>query len=302
MGCRIAQIPRFRGAVVLLRVTVVDSQTLAFDGLPWPTTTRLPSNSVRFGVFELDACTGELRKQGVRIKLQGQPFAVLLILLEKSGQLITREELQQRLWPADTFVEFDKGIYNAIKRLRETLGDEAETPRYIETIPKRGYRFLAEVHEIGTNASSAPVEQPPPAMGLATSDLRQGTIGASVLRALPDSYREALSTGAARAQSGKRRAHWAGIAAAAVVFLCSISLWQLSRKHGKSALPSIEVVPLLALHGMQGLPAFSPDGNQVAFGEYEGEDGAIYTRSHRRWQTVAADGEIRCLLPDMVPG
>ena len=68
------------------------------------------------------------------------------------------------------------------------------------------------------------------------------------------------------------------------------------------ARPTIEVVPLLALHGMQGLPAFSPDGNQVAFGEYEGEDGAIYTRSHRRWQTVAADGEIRCLLPDMVPG
>ena len=81
----------------------------------------------------------------MRIKLQDQPFAVLLILLEKPGQLVTKEELQQRLWPADTFVEFDKGIYNAMKRLRETLGDEAETPRYIETLPRRGYRFIAPV-------------------------------------------------------------------------------------------------------------------------------------------------------------
>jgi DNA-binding winged helix-turn-helix (wHTH) protein/Tol biopolymer transport system component len=100
---------------------------------------------VRFGAFELEPCTGELRKHGVRIRLQGQPFAVLLMLVEKPGQLVTKEELQQRLWPSDTFVEFDRGIYNAIKRLRETLSDEAETPRYIETIPKRGYRFICPV-------------------------------------------------------------------------------------------------------------------------------------------------------------
>ena len=99
----------------------------------------------RFGVFEIDPSAGELRKHGVRVKLQDQPLAVLLILLEKRGQLVTKEELQQRLWPADTFVEFDKGIYNAMKRLRETLGDEAETPRYIETLPRRGYRFIAPV-------------------------------------------------------------------------------------------------------------------------------------------------------------
>src|SRR6516162_3112103 len=109
--------------------------------------TPVPRNPVRFGVFELDPHTAVLRKYGVRIKLQDQPFAVLLMLLEKPGQLVTREELQQRLWPADTFVEFDKGIYNALKRLRETLGDSAETPRYIETIPKRGYRFIAPVED-----------------------------------------------------------------------------------------------------------------------------------------------------------
>jgi TolB-like protein/DNA-binding winged helix-turn-helix (wHTH) protein/Flp pilus assembly protein TadD len=112
---------------------------------------RLAANSpVRFGVFELDTGAGELRKHGLRINLQDQPLQVLQILLEKPGQLVTREELQRRLWPSDTFVEFDKGIYNAIKRLRETLSDDAETPRYIETIPRRGYRFIAPVNRKGT--------------------------------------------------------------------------------------------------------------------------------------------------------
>lgn len=107
---------------------------------------------VRFGVFELDPSAGELRKHGLRIKLQDQPFQVLQILLEKPGQVVTREELQRRLWPSNTFVEFDKGIYNAIKRLRETLSDDAETPRYIETIPRHGYRFIGPVEELANGA------------------------------------------------------------------------------------------------------------------------------------------------------
>src|SRR5215469_16557313 len=121
---------------------------------PRPATTE----PLRFGVFEIDPSARELRKHGVRIKLQDQPFAVLLILLEKPGQLVTREELQQRLWPAQTFVEFDKGIYNAMKRLRETLDDGAETPRYIETIPKRGYRFIAELRTPAPASPSPSVE------------------------------------------------------------------------------------------------------------------------------------------------
>ena len=114
---------------------------------------------LRFGVFEIDPSARELRKHGVRIKLQDQPFAVLLILLEKPGQLVTKEELQQRLWAADTFVEFDKGIYNAMKRLRETLCDDAETPRYIETLPRRGYRFIAPVQRC--NGAGQRLELPP---------------------------------------------------------------------------------------------------------------------------------------------
>jgi len=90
--------------------------------------------AIRFGVFEFDSCAGELRKQGVRIKLQEQPLQILQVLLERPGELVTREELQRKIWPADTFVDFDHGLYNAVKRLREALGDTAGTPRLIETL------------------------------------------------------------------------------------------------------------------------------------------------------------------------
>jgi TolB-like protein/DNA-binding winged helix-turn-helix (wHTH) protein len=101
---------------------------------------------IRFGVFELDVCAGELRKQGVKVKLQDQPFQILQILLERPGEVITREDLQKRIWPADTFVDFDHGLYNAVKRLREAMGDTADTPRYVETIPRKGYRFIGTVN------------------------------------------------------------------------------------------------------------------------------------------------------------
>ena len=106
---------------------------------------RLSGSAVRFGVFEADLRSGELRKQGIKIKLHQQPFQILQILLEHPGEVISREELQKRIWPSDTFVDFDHGLYNGIKKLREALGDVAETPRYIETLPKRGYRFIGEV-------------------------------------------------------------------------------------------------------------------------------------------------------------
>jgi TolB-like protein/DNA-binding winged helix-turn-helix (wHTH) protein len=104
-----------------------------------------PRGVIRFGAFEADLRAGELRKHGVRLKLQDQPFRLLEILLERPGELVTREELQGRIWPSDTFVDFDRGLNNAVKRLRETLADSAEQPRYIETLPKRGYRFIAEI-------------------------------------------------------------------------------------------------------------------------------------------------------------
>jgi adenylate cyclase len=102
----------------------------------------------RFGPFELDQAAGELRKDGARVRLQEQPLQVLQVLLETPGKLITREELQRRIWPSDTFVDFDHGINNAIKRLREALGDTAETPRYVETLPRRGYRFIGSINSV----------------------------------------------------------------------------------------------------------------------------------------------------------
>src|SRR5499433_693417 len=99
----------------------------------------------RFGVFELNLQSGELRKQGMKIRLQGQPVEILALLLKYPGEVVTREELQKKLWPADTFVDFEQGLNNAMKRLRAALDDSAETPRFIEAIPRRGYRFIGEI-------------------------------------------------------------------------------------------------------------------------------------------------------------
>ena len=112
--------------------------------------------SVRFGQFEMDEHARELRKEGIKVRLQEQPLQILQILLEHPGDVVTREDLRKRIWPSDTFVDFDHGINNAIKRLREALGDTAETPRFVETLPRRGYRFIAnlEVAKPVTGSSS----------------------------------------------------------------------------------------------------------------------------------------------------
>ena len=105
----------------------------------------MPGEPIRFGLFEFDPRSGELRKQGLKIRLQGQPVEILSMLLARPGELVTREELQKKLWPEDTFVDFDPSLNAAMKRLRSALGDSAETPRFIETLARRGYRFLAPV-------------------------------------------------------------------------------------------------------------------------------------------------------------
>jgi len=108
---------------------------------------RLVPPTFQFGVFELDPQSGELRKNGMKIRLQGQPVEILLLLLQRPGEAVTREELQKTLWPADTFVDFEQGLNNAMKRLRAALDDNAETPRFIETVPRKGYRFIGAVNE-----------------------------------------------------------------------------------------------------------------------------------------------------------
>src|SRR5271154_4146298 len=108
------------------------------------------AHRVRFDAFELDVRAGELRKHGVRLRLRGQPLQVLEILLERPGDVVTREELHTRIWPADTFVNFDHSLHNAISRIREVLGDSPETPRYIETLPRRGYRYIGPLQDFQT--------------------------------------------------------------------------------------------------------------------------------------------------------
>jgi cholera toxin transcriptional activator len=110
---------------------------------------------VRFGMFEADLVSGELRKNGTRIRLQEQPFQVLGMLLERPGEMVTREDLRHRLWPADTFVDFDHSLNTAVNKLREALGDAAANPRFVQTVARRGYRFIAPVQESDRPANGA---------------------------------------------------------------------------------------------------------------------------------------------------
>jgi len=122
-----------------------------------------PSRRYRFGVFEADATLGELRRQGVRIKLNAQPFQVLVMLLQRPGELLTREEISRELWPDGTFVDYEHGVNSAVNRIREALGDTAGNPRFIETLARRGYRFVAPVEPITRNEdSSAPAPEHKP--------------------------------------------------------------------------------------------------------------------------------------------
>src|SRR3984893_3241459 len=115
------------------------------SGVVVKTSSSVPS-TLRFGVFELDRRAGELRKKGMKVKLQGQPVEILVMLLERPGETVTREDLQKKIWAADTFVDFEQGLNNAMKRLRAALDDDAERPHFIETLPRRGYRFIGSVN------------------------------------------------------------------------------------------------------------------------------------------------------------
>jgi cholera toxin transcriptional activator len=128
-----------------------------------PTPPSSPDRKIlRFGAFEVDSAAGELRKNGTRIRLQEQPFQILVYFLDRAGEVVTREELRQKLWPADTFVDFDHSLNTAVNKLREALGDSASSPRYVETLARRGYRFLAPVQP---EAKLQAQDSPPMAAG-----------------------------------------------------------------------------------------------------------------------------------------
>src|SRR5215471_19317883 len=118
------------------------------------------SSPVRFGLFEIEVKAGELRKQGYKVKLQEQPFQVLVMLLERPGEVVTRDELKRCLWPSDTYVDFEGGLNRAINKLREALGDDADSPRFIQTLPRRGYRFVAPVEIASKQQNEEPASMP----------------------------------------------------------------------------------------------------------------------------------------------
>ena len=115
-----------------------------------------PVRRYRFGTFEADAATGELRRKGMLVRLAAQPFQVLLMLLERPGQLLTREEISRELWPDGTFVDYEHGVNSAVNRIREALGDSAGNSRFVQTLARRGYRFIAPVERIEPGAGFRP--------------------------------------------------------------------------------------------------------------------------------------------------
>lgn len=209
------------------------------------------SGRARFGPFEVDLHTRELWKFGTRLKLVGQPFEILAVLLAKPGQLVTREELRERLWSSHTFVDFNHGLNAAVNKLREALSDSAEEPRYIETLPRRGYRFIAAVEwaqagptiQQELSASSASVEKDPPS-------LPQPPMVQPLAEPPP-------RTGGGR---------WlAGGAVALALLIGGLMLRMLPFHSGASAHPLVERTRPLFFLSDTNDPAFSPDGNSVAF-------------------------------------
>src|ERR1700731_3837142 len=136
-------------------------KVLNFGPVEVPVSANSSSRVIRFSTFEVNLHTGELRQRGQRVKLQEQPLQVLAALLERPGELVTREELRTKLWPADTFVDFDHSLNAAIKRLRDALGESADTPIFIETLARRGYRFTVPINgsESGADAGTIAPER-----------------------------------------------------------------------------------------------------------------------------------------------
>ena len=198
------------------------------------------ARSVRFGAFEVDLRSGELHKHGRRIKLQDQPFQVLALLLERSGEIVTREELRQKLWPADTFVDFDVGLNTAIKRLRDALADSAESPRYVETLPRRGYRFIASVEE----AIPAVAPDAPPSNG--------------AVQAEAASFAKPAEDALAGAKAGLRPRSFWGLTLAAVAglaLLLALNLPSLRhRVQGKTIPPQIQSIAVLPFKNLSSEP------------------------------------------------
>jgi eukaryotic-like serine/threonine-protein kinase len=233
------------------------------------------SPRVRFGDFELDLRTAELRRNGDKFLLQGQQYQVLTILLERPGELVTRDELKKKLWPSDTFVDFDHSLNKAVNRLRETLADSAEEPRFIETLPRRGYRFIAAVERVTGSPLPTPISSGSPVEVEKTSEVAQ----------TPDS-----------GPSSGRAIGWRWLAvAASVVMLVAVATLELRHQFAKGRPLSIENLEIKRItnSGKVGHVAISPDGRYVAYAT------ALDDKWEIRLRQVATRSDVQVLAPDL---
>ena len=182
-------------------------------------------NIVNFGAYEFSPYSGELRKEGMRVRMEGQPLAILQVLLDRPGELVTREELRKKLWPENTFVDFEHSLNSAVKRLRAALNDSADQPHYIETLARRGYRFIAPVHTVGAEITVA---------------------ASAVAPTLPATE--------ARSAVGGRRLWLIGIAGC-VVAVVALSGRQWRHRMTAPAAPAIQSLAVLPLENLSGDPS-----------------------------------------------
>ena len=192
----------------------------------------------RFGPYELASATGELRKHGLRLKLQDQPIRLLVLLLENAGEVVSREQIQERLWASDVHVDYENAINSAVRKLREVLIDTSESPRFVETLARRGYRFIAPVARVP--AAPLPAEPPVAPVEIPVLAARKWTL------------------------------NWIW---PVVAFVAVSAFWFWPGRGGVG--PSLQAMPLTSYPGFESSPSFSPDGTQVAFA-WNGENGGNY--------------------------
>ena len=264
------------------------------------------SRLVRFGTFEVDLPAGEMRKSGVKLKLTGQPFQVLAILLERPGEVVTREELQKRLWP-DTFVDVDHNLNTAINKIREVLGDSAESPRFVETLPRRGYRFVAPVEGAQTtdlDGGSGGRQRSRMPWVRRTSILfvvlvllagagffiyrRLRVPASSAQRALTRlTFDDGLQIGATWSPDGRFIAYSSNRGG-------KFDIWVQQVSGG-------DPVQITKGPGHNWQPDWSPDGKYIAYRSEEGEGGLV--RRARAWRArIGKKNRVFRILPSLVPG
>ena len=215
------------------------------------------ASAIRFGVFEADLRSGELRKSGVKIRLRDQAFQVLTELLERPGEVVTREELRDRLWPDGTFVDFDHSLNAAVNSIRDVLGDSAASPRFVETVPRRGYRFIAPVEKLGESAPD-PLSPLPRTQEASQSH----TTDSATLR--PNGEGENASAGPPNRRVSLRQAIWA--VSLVVLIAAAVTSYRLLNKRPEAQVsPSPKKTYITSYPGMENQPSFSPDASQVAF-------------------------------------